>query len=401
MTIQTNVTVDAVVAAEVTLGVAPAVNVAGARIIRRVSTTLNTGKDAYTSAEVRSDQQIADMRHGTKRASGSIEGELSIASYDPEIEAGMRGTFATGATTTQVALGGVVAAASALTFTTGDPVALGFRVGDVVRLTGAAVDILNRNVNFRITGFSGTTSRVVAVSPAPTAMASVATYGFAVPGKKVGNGVVKRSFTIEQRYPDLGISELFVGMRVGALAFRLPPTGLATLSIEFQGVDGTLLKGAAAPYFTGPTAQGTTGVLAAVNGALRVRGQDRAIITGLDFSINLGLSSTPVVGSDTVPEIFYGRTVVTGNISAFFDSAELVEAFLNEEEFDIVSVFEAAGVAPRDFLAFSIQRAKFTGNSKSIGADGGVILSLPFQALLRTAAPGFDATTMAIQSSIV
>lgn len=399
MTIQTNVTVDAVIAAEVNLGIAPAAGAADARIIRRVSTTLNTGKDSYTSAEVRSDQQISDMRHGTKRAAGSIEGELSVKSYDPEIEAGMRGTWTTGVATTQATLLTVTAAGSTLTFTGGDVTALGFRVGDVVRLTGVAVSAANLEQNFRITGINPA-GRVVTVSPPPAAMASVATFGFKVQGKKVLNGVQKSSFAIEQRYPDLDISELFVGMRVGALAFRLPPTGMATVSIEYQGINGTQLEAAAAPYFTAPAAQGTTGVLAAVNGALRVLGADRAVVTGLDFNINLGLSSTPVVGSNIVPEIFYGRTIITGNISAFFDGPELVNAFLDEEEFDIVSVFEAAGFAPRDFMAFNIQRAKFTGASKSIGADGGVILSFPFQALIRPATAGYDATTLTIQSSI-
>jgi hypothetical protein len=288
-----------------------------------------------------------------------------------------------------------------LTFTGGDPVAKGFRVGSVIRLTGAAVAAANKGVNFRIVSFGGASNRTVTVAPAPTAMASVATFGVTEPGKKVLNGTAKRSFTIEQRYPDVDTSELFTGQRVGGVSFRLPPTGIATISIEYQGQNGTQLSGASAPYFTAPAPQGTTGALAAVQGALRVNGQDRAIVTGLDFAITNNLSSTPVVGSDMVPEIFYGTTVITGTLSAFFDGPDLVDAFLNETEFDIVAVFEAAGAAPRDFLAFNIQRAKFTGSSKSIGADGGVILSFPWQALIRAPSPGYDGTTMTIQRSNV
>lgn len=399
MTIQNNVTVDAVIAVEATFGVAALAGAADARIIRRVGTSLNTSKDSYTSPEVRSDQQIADMRHGTKRAGGGIEGVMAVGAYDPEIEASMRGTWAAGTTVSEAQLTAVTATGSTLVFTGGDPVSLGFRVGDVVRLTGVGIAAANRAVNFRIVSFSGTTNRTVTVSPAPTAMASVSTFGFVVPGRKVTNGTVKRSFTIEQRYPDIDISELFTGQRVGGVSFRLPPTGIATISIEYQGQNGSKLEGASAPYFTAPAAQGTTGALAAVNGALRVNGVDRAIVTGLDFAIANNLSSTPVVGSDIVPEIFYGSTVITGTLSAFFEDGNLVDAFLNEAEFDIVSVFEAAGTAPRDFLAFNIQRAKFTGTSKSIGADGGVILSFPFQALVRAASAGYDATTMTVQRS--
>lgn len=401
--IQTQVSVSIVAAAEGTFGTAALAGAADAKRIRRVGSTLNIGKDAYTSAEVRNDQQIADMRHGTRRAAGGIEGELSIGSYDQFLEAVLRGTWAAGDVMSEVEFTSVTgdAAASTLTLGGGDPIAEGVRVGDVIRLTGSGIPAADRTVNYRVTGFSGTNNRVVAVSPAPTTYAAVNVFGLAVAGKKVLVGTQRRSFTLEQVYPEVDASELFVGMRVGAAALRLPPTGMATISLDFQGTNGTLLKGAASPYFSAPADQTTGSVLAAVNGALRVRDKDVAIVTGLDLAVNLNLSSQPVVGSNFVPDIFYGVTTLTGNLSAYFDSTELMEAFLNEEEFDIVGVFEAATGSPKDFIAFNMQRVKFTGNSKSIGADGGVILSLPFQALLNQQASnsGFDVSTLAIQTS--
>ena len=398
--IQTNVNVDIVTAPETVFGVAAPTNDAGARLLRRVGSTLQTTKDAYTSAEVRSDQQVADMRHGTRRGAGAIEGELSIGAYDPEIEAAMRGTWAAGITASEADFTTVVAtnATGVLTFSGGNPITKGFRVGDVIRLTGVGVSAANRAVNFRITSFSGANNRTVAVSPAPTDMASVSTFGVIAPGRKVANGVVRRSFTLEQRMAEVDMSDFYTGARVVGASFRLPPTGMATVSFEYLAKNGELLKGAAAPYFTAPAAQSAKGVLAAVNGAIRVAGAERGIVTGFDINVSLGASSQPVVGSNFVPDIFYGVTTVTGNISVFLDGPGLVEAFLNEQEFEIVTLLEAAGTPPFDFMCFNIQRAKMSGKSQSIGADGGVIISFPFQALIKQGAAGFDDSTMVIQS---
>ena len=213
--------------------------------------------------------------------------------------------------------------------------------------------------------------------------------------------MTRRAVTVEQNFPDIDTSELFTGCRWGGMALRLPPTGMATATFELQARDGNLLTGSAAPYFTAPAPQTTTGILAAVNGSIRVFGQERATITGLDFTINLGLSAQPVVGTNFVPDIFYGVTNISGNLSAFFDSPDLALAFQDEAEFEIAGVFEASQGTPKDFMAFIMPRVKMSGQSKTIGADGGVILNFPFQALKKEPTSGepADATTLTIQSS--
>ena len=55
--------------------------------LRRVSSTLNLAKNTYTSAAIRSDRQIADVRHGARHVQGDIAGELSPATYFDFFEA--------------------------------------------------------------------------------------------------------------------------------------------------------------------------------------------------------------------------------------------------------------------------------------------------------------------------
>lgn len=394
MTLQSNVNVTLRYAAESSFGTAA--SAAAGQLLRRVSSTIQTAKDSFSSNEVRSDQQVFDARHGTRRAAGAISGELSTATYDDFLEAALRGTWANGATASNSQLTSLAVSGSAFQAGGGSFITQGFKVGDVVRLSGFSH--ANVGKNFRITALTAT---AMTVYPTPAAMTSQTTFAIAVPGKKLVNGTTGRSFTIEQSYPDIDVNEVFTGMRVGEFGISVPPSGIATVNIGFQGQNGTVASGAGAPYFTTPTAETATGVLAGVSGSLSIAGSASSVVTGLDFSVNNNLTSTPVVGSTTVPDIFYGRTVVTGNVSAYLEDSSLIDAFLNETEIDIQAQLDAAGTDPKDFLCFRFHRVKLTGVSKTIGPDGGVIASFPFQALLRTGGAGtiYDQSTMVVQRS--
>lgn len=399
---QPSVNVQIAYAAESTFGTAPAAGTS--QLLRRVSSTLALSKNAIASNEVRSDQQVFDVRHGTKTAGGSIDGELSTVSYDDLIQAVLRGTWQAGVTSNQAALTTVSAdsSASTITFTGGDPLSIGFKLGDVIRFTGMT-QAANNAKNFRITAFGGTSNRTLTVTPAPTTSASSSTFTVAVQGRKLVNGTAQRSFTIEQRYPDISTSERFTGMRVGAMNVSMQPGAMASVRFDFQGLDGSLFSAGSYPYFTSPTAEAATGVMAGVSGSLRLAGAEQAIVTAADFSVNCNLRADPVIGSFTVPQIFYGRSVVTGSVSAFLKDAALINAFLVESETDLVVQLNGAGADPQDFLTFNFQRIKLNGASKTVGPDGGVIATFPFQALLRTGGAGtaYDQSTMVVQRSNV
>ena len=48
-------------------------------------------------------------------------------------------------------------------------------------------------------------------------------------------------------------------------------------------------------------------------------------------------------------------------------------------------------------MTFKMNRVKLTGASKTVGADGGVIVSFPFQALLAPAGGGDAAGTLVVE----
>lgn len=57
--------------------------------LRTTGTTVSLSKDSFQSNELRSDRQIADLRHGMFNVSGDINVELSHTSFDDIIESAM------------------------------------------------------------------------------------------------------------------------------------------------------------------------------------------------------------------------------------------------------------------------------------------------------------------------
>jgi hypothetical protein len=388
--------------AETTFGVVPSSG--SAQQLRRVTSTLDLSKETYQSNEIRADFQLADFRHGVRRVEGSIAGELSPATYKDFIQCALKRDFTSGASASAVS---VTIAGTGPTYTitrgAGNYITDGFKVGDVIRLSvGSPSLAANFGKNLLVVGLTTTVATVITCNGSTmTAEGPIAGTTITVTGKKTFipmTGHTDKSFSIEHYYSDLVQSEVFSGCKPTSIAIGLPPTGLATIDIGFMGKDVTT---ASAQYFTAPTAATTTGLLAAVNGVLRVGGSTVATLTGLTLNVASNYSGDPVVGSNTVPFMFAGRVLVTGQATAYFDSVALRDAFINETEVEIIGVFTTTNDAAAPFMAFTLPRVKIGGASKNDG-EGGLVQTLPFQALLNTAGGSgttSEQTTIVIQDS--
>ena len=388
--------------AESTFGVVPSAT--SAQALRRVQSTLDLSKETYQSNEIRQDFQLVDFRHGVRRVEGNISGELSPATYKDFISCALKKDFAAGASASSVTVTIAGAGPSyTVTRSSGNYITDGFKIGDVIRLSvGSPSLAANFGKNLLIVSLTSTIATVITLNGSSmTAEGPVAGTTVAVVGKKSyipTSGHTDKSFSIEHYYSDLVQSEVFSGCKPTSVAIGLPPTGLATIDIGFMGKDVTT---ASAQYFTNPTAQTTTGLLAAVNGELRVAGQSVATLTGLTLNIASNYSGDPVVGSNTVPFMFAGRVIVTGQATAYFDSVTLRDAFFNETEVEIIGAFTANNDADAPFMSFVLPRVKIGGASKNDG-EGGLVQTLPFQALLNTAGGSgttSEQTTIVIQDS--
>lgn len=372
----------------------------GGQILRRVSSTLKLAKDSYQSGELRNDRQIADFRHGTRRVTGSVSGELSPLTYADLFEGAFRGTWEASVLLDEGDLTSVAADEddSTLTFGSGDPVALGLRVGHVFRLTDTSV-VGNAGANFIALGFSGSNNRVVEVYPAPTDMTADTAFSLTTIGKRLSvpsTGHVSRKFAFEIYNEDIDVARLFTECRIGGFTMQLPASGMSTIEFPVMGRNMQVLETSAAPYFTSPAAETTTGIFAAVNGLVRVNGVNQGVITGVNIQMDLSPSSDPVVGQNFVPEVFLGRANVTGQVTAFFQDGALVKAFTDEDEISILLYLTTESDPDTPALTILLPRVKFSDADVATSGEGGQAITMPFQALKFTGAPGIDATTIQI-----
>jgi hypothetical protein len=174
---------------------------------------------------------------------------------------------------------------------------------------------------------------------------------------------------------------------------------MATIDVGIMGTGGVTTN--TTPYFTAPTALTSTGIMAAVNGALFVQGQQVAICTGLSVKVDGGYSGDPVVGANTMPAIFPGRVSVSGQFTAYFDSGTFRDYFLNETEVGISVVLTADNTATSDFIGITLPRVKLGSATRSDG-EKGIIVTCDYTALLNAAGgtgTATEQTTISIQDS--
>ena len=381
-----------------------AAGASGGQLLRRTSSTLDLKKATYQSNEIRSDYQVSDFRHGVRSIDGDIAGELSPGTYSDFFAAALMQDFVAGATTGAQTTISASVTAPQFVRSAGNFITDGFKVGDVIRVSGfTAPAVANNAHNFLLTAVTATgltglfLDGGLAVAKAAGDSVTIAVFNKKTMVPQSGHTDV--SYSIEHFYSDIAQSELMLGCKVSNIAVALPATGMATSTFTFMGRDYTTSTSA---YYTSPAANTSTGVCAAVNGSLSVGGSQIALITGMTFSIARGMTTEPVVGSNVSPGIQRGRAVVTGQLTAFFQDGTLRDYFVNEtDNVSISAAFTTANTPTADFIAFNMPRCKINGTGKDDG-EKGLVQTLPFQALLNGnggTGASTDLTTFSMQDS--
>lgn len=373
------------------------------QLLRRTSSNLDLAKKTYKSTEIRPDYQRSDFRHGTRSVTGTISDELSVGTFEQLMASVMRQAFQVAPTTGAIST--VTSAVAAPQFVRADEgsfLTLGFNIGDVVQWSGFTGGAAANNANnFLITGLTALTMTGVFLNGTPVAaQASGTPVTCALAGKKTwvpSTGQTRDSYTFEHSYTDIGQSQVFTGCRITQMAVKLPSTGMATVDFPVLGINATESPTA---YFTAPAPASTGSILAAVNGAMYVAGQQVAVITSIDFTVDGNMTSGDVVGSNVAPDIFPGSIDVTGNLSAYFEDETFQSIFYNETEVAVLVVLTADSTPNSAFQVFNFPRCKFNGATKNDG-EVGLVQTVPFVALLNNNNPasGTLVTTMSIQDS--
>lgn len=389
--------------------------VTGGKSLRRVTSTLDKAKAAYSSAELKPSQQIGDMRHGVVSVSGAINGELSVGGYQDFMESICRqNSLASVASTarTDIVTAVTSGALGTVTTTAGQFVTEGLRPGMVIRAAGftAPATALN-GINLLIVAINATGKTMTVLrldGQAFIAKTETGSVTFTSQGKHTfvpQTNQTRDYYMVEHHYSDINQSELFKDCVVSQMDVTLPPSGLATVNFSLMGIDMTPVSGtpggASVAQLTSPTAATTGPILAAANGALILNGAPVALVTGLNFSVKGGHTTIGgVVGSNAEPDIFPGTVTVDGSATVLFQDATVRDLFLNETEVTLIGAFTGDNTGASQFTSFAFPRVKFGGATKDDG-NKGLVMTMPFTALENIASneKGFQTTFMVQDSS--
>lgn len=378
---------------------------AGAQVFRRVTSTIDLAKETYESNEIRTSMQKADFRHGVRSVAGTINGELSVGTYQDFMGSVLRSAWA--ATNAYNAGTDVTAAATAPQFVdaSGGFLTAGLKVGMVGRWTGFAGGSATTNNarNFLITALTATNmSGVFLDGTAVVADAAGDDVTFTPVGKSVyipASSHTRDYWTIEHNYADITQAEQFTDCVLASMNVKLPATGMATVDFPVIGLD---MDTSTSAYFTTPTAVSSGDILAAVNGAVYVNGTAVALITSMDININGNASSVGgVVGSNVAPDITPGSIAVSGSMTVLLQDATMRDYFVNETEVSVVCAFTTNNTATAGFQTYTMPVVKVGGAGKDDG-EKGIVMTMPFVALENTAGgagTAHNATTITICDS--
>ncbi|WP_289107205.1 phage tail tube protein [uncultured Bilophila sp.] len=177
---------------------------------------------------------------------------------------------------------------------------------------------------------------------------------------------------------------LLTGCEYNTLNLQVTTEAIVQATFGIVGKGLALLAAApAGATFADPT---TTAPMDSFTGELVEGGKTISVVTEIQLTIENGISPKYVVGSKETIRPSIGRCKVTGQVSAYFEDSYLLEKFINEASSSLV--FTLTDGEAGNSMKFTIPKIKYTGGQPDVGDEGPITLSMPFQALLDSAAGG-------------
>lgn len=379
----------------------------GGQILRHVSHNLSLAKDSYRPNEKRQDAQQPMGKHGSRTVSGTINGFLSPGTHADLFAATCRSTWTAAVTATKTDFTSLAFDASLGTITlgSGDAVAKGYRVGQVLNFTGLTVTA-NNNVNFLITAIGGTGNKTISVYPSPAqASADTGSWNMASLGKSLimpATGRTDYKLAFEVYNSDVGLSRLYTENRVSGFDLSVGVNANVGLNFNILGRNRQTLTGGSAPFFTAPTVETTTDIPTSMQGLLMLGGNTIGVITGLNIKVDLQAEAAKAINpKGLVQGILLGEAVVNGDFTVFLTDGVVLSAFDNETELSLMAYLPTSNAPNAPANVFFLPRIKINSNSES-DVNKAKAIQCQFEAGRYFGnAPGVQSTTMMIVDTTI
>jgi hypothetical protein len=194
-------------------------------------------------------------------------------------------------------------------------------------------------------------------------------------------GTTPKYFSFEDAANDIAQFRLFTGMAVSTLNVSIAPNQMVTGTFDLVGKTMTQ-AGTTASTGGAPTASSTNAPFDSYSGTITDGGSGLAIVTSLDFSLTNSFAPTFVIGSDSAQQLEFGRAVVEGTMTVYYEDETLINKFLNETESSLsVSVDDPTGAST---YTFDFPRVKYNGAAVPVQNPASRLITIPFVSLFDT-----------------
>lgn len=350
-----------------------------AQLYPRVTGAFQLEKESYASNSIRPSQQTGDSRHGTRKSTGSLEGELQAGAFKEFQAAALRkdyaGTATTGVLTT------ISSTVGTLVRSTGSFITDGFRNGMIVNVTGFAAPATANNARYVVVDVVALTLTVRKVDQAAVPMVVKAagdSVTIALAGKLTftpQTGHTNDSFSIEEFHSDIPMSQITLGQQVNTMDLSLSPNGMVSHSFSFLGKDAEATS--ASQYFTSPTAVPATGTMSTADGLCLIAGLGVCTLSSFNLTVDNGITQEAVIACKGIGAKSRGKVKVSGSFNAILLDSTYIEYFNLEQEVTFSLTMNGT-----DGTTFSIfmPRLKINSATKDDG-EKVIMLTVNFDAL--------------------
>jgi hypothetical protein len=191
-------------------------------------------------------------------------------------------------------------------------------------------------------------------------------------------GTTQSFYTIEDHQADITQFRLFTGMSASSMNLSIAPNQMISTSFDMVGKDMTMATSSASTGAAGViTPSSTNSPFDSYTGTISLAGTTSTIVTSLDLSISNSFAPTFVVGSANAQSLEFGRAVVEGTITVYYQDQTAINRFLNETKDTAITVSVNAPGAT-DTYVFKIPNVKYNGASVPLQNPQSRLVTLPF-----------------------
>ena len=248
----------------------------------------------------------------------------------------------------------------------------GLEVGDIIKISDAANSADNGFA--LVSALSGSSTQTITVQRAANFAGSDAVTVKRM--QRIKNGTTQASASIEVGRLDVDLHQKFSGCVVSGFTLNLVDGQILQGTFDIVGQQSTR-SGTA--HSSGFTAANTNAVLDPLDvQTVTINGSEYPV-QALSLTVNNNIAARRNVGDEGPQSMRRGRFMVTGSISAYFDSFQSLTEFVNDTS---VNLFVVIQDESNEGWAFSLNKIKWTNAGvDTTGPDTDELKQLDFMGL--------------------